>query len=196
MADKVKDLEQIEVKAEEPKKGQRFENRTITQVTHYGLNRYFFEVDGEPFAGFDKNRKDILTNSFSKNLKTIMKQVGAELKPLRIANTMVAVKKGYIINPTYVALILNYATITFTRVKKTAAELLEDTDLDEKSISGDAYVTTFESIKLNMSEDEKQVCAQIFSGKFEGEPLFVKIDEEKKEKDKNDIDKVASDLFG
>lgn len=130
---------------------QIIEKRNIIRVTrgkNEEKNRYYIEVDGEPFKGFNKNNEEVLTNSFSMNLITLVGQIGIKSEMLSTAFAMASVqgtKKA--LNPEIVALCLVGATISVHRDLKLA------TDLREGGEEGSTYginvwkntITNFES---------------------------------------------------
>lgn len=108
---------------------QIIEKRNIIRVTrgkNDEKNRYYIEVDGEPFKGFNKNNEEVLTNSFSMNLTTLVGQIGIKSEMLSTAFAMASVqgmKKA--LNPEIVALCLVGATISVRRDLKLATDLRE-----------------------------------------------------------------------
>lgn len=154
--------------------------RTILRVTQnktFGKNRYTFEVDGEEFDTFNDKGELIKSNTISKNIITLMKEIGSKIPPLAAASALSSVDTKSYINPKFVSLILSYATITFERQFKTKAEIqagIKDEDVS-KSVRGDSYVTIFKDITLNINEFSKTMAiAMLQDPENEKNPLIMK----------------------
>lgn len=124
-------------------------NRTIVGVTRGEKKRYYIEVDGEPFDGFNKDGEEIKTNSFSMDLSQIVKQIGTKSEMLSVAYTMASVAKGTL-NPEIVALCLVGNSISTQR------DLKLSTDARETGVEGDVYgkdtwKNTITDFKSNLS---------------------------------------------
>ena len=154
--------------------------RTILRVTHnknFGKNRYSFEVDGEEFDTFNDKGELIKSNTISKNIITLMKEIGSKIPPLAAASALSSVDTKSYINPKFVSLILSYATITFERQFKTKAEIqagIKDEDVS-KSVRGDSYITIFKDITLNINDFSKTIAiAMLQDPENEKNPLIMK----------------------
>lgn len=168
--------------------------RNIVSVTQNDANhnRYYFEVDGEPFKALNKNGEEIENNSFSKNLITIMRQVGKQIPPLATGFAMSRVTKGGYLNPQFVALILQFAEITFEREYKEASAEADPNNPDD--INGkDRYITTFKAIKLNIDKDFSLplIIGYLKNPKQEGNELVLTEEQEQKK----DIASMWDDLM-
>lgn len=108
-------------------------DRNIIRVTRGEKNRYYFEVDGEPFEGYNQKGEEVETNSFSLDITTLAKQIGNKHEIFNTAFSMAGVVKDGILNPQIVALCFTNSKVTIARVHKDA------TDLRETGIEGDTY---------------------------------------------------------
>lgn len=108
-------------------------DRNIIRVTRGEKNRYYFEVDGEPFEGYNQKGEEVETNSFSLDITTLAKQIGNKHEIFNTAFSMAGVVKDGILNPQIVALCFTNSKVTITRIHKDA------TDLRETGIEGDTY---------------------------------------------------------
>lgn len=163
----------------------------ITQDTN-GNNRYYFELDGEPFKGFNKNNELVEDKtSFSKNLITIMRQVGAKTGLLNPAYAAARVKKGARVNPIFVSWIFQNSEITIEREYKEATAEANANDPDD--VNGkDRYVTTFKDLKLNIDPSYLPLIASALkSNEVLGEPLIIV----EAEQQKQSIVDMAESLF-
>lgn len=163
----------------------------ITQDVNGG-NRYYFEVDGEPFKGFNKNNEIVDDKtSFSKNLITIMRQVGAKTGLLNPAYAAARVKKGARVNPIFVSWIFQNAEITIEREFKEASQEANVNDPDD--VNGkDRYVTTFKDLKLNIDPSYLPLIASALkSNEVLGEPLIIV----EAEQQKQTLTNTAESLF-
>lgn len=164
----------------------------ITQDTNGG-NRYYFELDGEPFKGFNKNNELVEDKtSFSKNLITIMRQVGAKAGLLNPAYAAARVKKNSRVNPIFVSWIFQNAEITIEREYKEATQEANANDPDD--VNGkDRYITTFKDLKLNIDTSYLPLIASALkTNEVLGEPLIIS----EAEQQKQSLAEMAESLFG
>lgn len=145
-------------------------DRNIIRVTRGEKNRYYFEVDGEPFASYNQKGEEVETNSFSLDLTTLAKQIGNKHEIFNTAFSMAGVSREGILNPQIVALCFVNNKVTLTRIHKDA------TDLRETGIEGDTYgKNTWKSaitdITPNINQFSQQALIQMI---FNPQTLTIK----------------------
>lgn len=145
-------------------------DRHVIRVTRGEKNRYYLEVDGEPFAGYNQNGEICETNSFSLDLTTMAKQIGNKHEIFNTAFSMAGVSRDGILNPMIVALCLTNSTINIVRTHKNAD------DLRETGIEGDTYgkntwKSTITNITPNVSAFAQQSLIQMI---FDPQRLTIK----------------------
>ena len=145
-------------------------DRNIIRVTRGEKNRYYFEVDGEPFAGYNQKGEEVETNSFSLDLTTLAKQIGNKHEIFNTAFSMASVSRESILNPQIVALCFVNSKVTITRTHKDA------TDLRETGIEGDTYgkntwKSTITDITPNINQFSQQALIQMI---FNPQTLTIK----------------------
>lgn len=145
-------------------------DRNIIRVTRGEKNRYYFEVDGEPFASYNQKGEEVETNSFSLDLTTLSKQIGNKHEIFNTAFSMAGVSREGILNPQIVALCFTNSKVTITRTHKDA------TDLRETGIEGDTYgkntwKSTITDITPNINQFSQQALIQMI---FNPQTLTIK----------------------
>ena len=145
-------------------------DRNIIRVTRGEKNRYYFEVDGEPFASYNQKGEEVETNSFSLDLTTLAKQIGNKHEIFNTAFSMAGVSREGILNPQIVALCFTNSKVTITRTHKDA------TDLRETGIEGDTYgkntwKSTITDITPNINQFSQQALIQMI---FNPQTLTIK----------------------
>lgn len=145
-------------------------DRNIIRVTRGEKNRYYFEVDGEPFAGYNQKGEEVETNSFSLDLTTLAKQIGNKHEIFNTAFSMAGVTRDGILNPQIVALCFTNSKVAITRTHKDA------TDLRETGIEGDTYgkntwKSTITDIVPNINQFSQQALIQMI---FNPQTLTIK----------------------
>ena len=145
-------------------------DRNIIRVTRGEKNRYYFEVDGEPFDGYNQKGEAVETNSFSLDLTTLAKQIGNKHEIFNTAFSMAGVTRDGILNPQIVALCFTNSKVTIKRTHKDA------TDLRETGIEGDTYgkntwKSTITDIVPNINQFSQQALVQMI---FNPQTLTIK----------------------
>ena len=141
---------------------QIIEKRNIIRVTrgkNEEKNRYYIEVDGEPFKGFNKSNEEVLTNSFSMNLTTLVGQIGIKSEMLSTAFAMASVqgtKKA--LNPEIVALCLVGGTISVRRDLKLATDLREGGE-DGATYGSNVWKNTIIAFESHLTAFASQIVA-------------------------------------
>lgn len=152
------------------KKVVEIKDRNIIRVTRGEKNRYYFEVDGEPFDGYNQKGEAVETNSFSLDLTTLAKQIGNKHEVFNTAFSMAGVTRDGILNPQIVALCFTNSKVTIKRTHKDA------TDLRETGIEGDTYgkntwKSTITDIVPNINQFSQQALVQMI---FNPQTLTIK----------------------
>jgi hypothetical protein len=144
---------------------QNIEKRNILRVSRASNeegNRYYIEVDGEPFKGYNKNNEEILTNSFSMNLTTLVGQIGLKSEMLSTAFAMASVqgaKTKRVLNPEIVALCLVGATISIQRDHKLATDLREGGE-EGATYGSNVWKNTITAFESHVTAFASQIAVQ------------------------------------
>lgn len=150
-AETIETIEAVETTAAE-RDVVTLQGRTILRVTKGEKNRYYFEVDGEPFEALNQKGEEVESNSFSMDLTTLCKQIGQKHDLLSTAFSMASVSKG-VLNPSIVSLCLVGSKIDVKREYKNADDTREGT---EETYGKDIWKNTITSITPNVTPMAQQ----------------------------------------
>lgn len=159
-------------KQETPNKGNEYAvtNRKILRVMKGENKRYFFEVDGEPFASYNKDHEETTSNAFSLDIYEIARQVASKHEIFNTAFAMAGVVKNAQLNPAIVSLAFTNATISFKRVHKNSDDLRE-TGKEDDTYGHNIWKTYITDITPNISAFAQQALVQLI---FNPNTLVVK----------------------
>lgn len=114
-------------------------------------NRYYFELDGEPFKSHNKNGEEVFSNSFSKDITTFAKEVGTKHEALNAGYAIASAIKGAKLSPSFVSLCLTECKVTIKRNLKLATDTREGMTADDV-YGKDTWVSTIIDIKPNLTQ--------------------------------------------
>ena len=138
--------------------------RNIVRVTRYENNRYYFEVDGEPFAAYNKNGEAVESNSFSIDLTTIAKQIGTKNEMFNTAFAMASAigtkGKNATLNPAIVSLCFTNSKVDIKRIHIDANDLRE-TGVEGDTYGKDTWKTVVTDITPNINAFSQQALIQL-----------------------------------
>ena len=145
-------------------------DRNIIRVTRGEKNRYYFEVDGEPFDGYNQKGEAVETNSFSLDLTTLAKQIGNKHEIFNTAFSMAGVTRDGILNPQIVALCFTNSKVTIKRTHKDATDLRE-TGIEGATSGKATGKSTITDIVPNINQFSQQALVQMI---FNPQTLTIK----------------------